>query len=438
MADEFYSFAETVEKLGISDDELTELVSNDAIPMQRAGRKMKFKVTDVEAYLNNGGAKKDESRVIELDEIPDDIELVGANDLPPAEDSGAIDFGDDEIGSAVVVSDEMVETDDGEVELAVVSSPLTFDDAEAEAVTEAVEPVETVDDLVVEEPAAEIVEEVADDLVVEEPAEIMTDETMAVEEEITDDATMEVSGEDVGDETVNTQDVTINEEPITEDEIAADSDEAETMESEEEDAAASKSSRMTARSSMSSRNRFAPPAEEGGGNKKDIIWLGALAALAMFMIYPTFLVGSMAFYGIVDQQELIEPGRQKLMRFDGLQNPLNTIGEPVIPKMFAWIKENKAHEWFGIRKTKESDLGKPVDKFVKYEERNEKGLMKEPVIASVTPATEEPATPAGDDENPDEPDEPKDDDAGGDDVEPTPAADVEPAPAADEEPAAEE
>lgn len=135
MVEERYlSFDETMKALGVTEDDLLNLVAANEIRAFRIDREMKFKQSDVQAMAKKAGAGSDDVISIEdagavLVDVPEEVDLQAAADTIPAtaEDVVLLDEEveqaapaaateaislEDEGEGTVVLSDDMLDADD--------------------------------------------------------------------------------------------------------------------------------------------------------------------------------------------------------------------------------------------------------------------------------------------------------------------------------------
>lgn len=351
MADKYYSFEEAAQKLGITEDDLINLVSNNALRSYRKGGDTMFKAEDIDNYQpSSQSAPGMESQVIELDDLPDDIEMVDAtaDDAPVSDDSFTETVGVSGETNLDAQADEPQQDslviDAEEPALATPEENGTMDadsqNANGELEIEVEEPQDT--------PPAAAPE--LDDSGIDGET-VMTDSSaLGITEEITAD----------DDVSVNTQEITLQETAISDDEatMPIDTDQGDFTEdlSEAAGPSVSKRARVSGRASgYSARAHAAPP--PAAGSKGGLLWTVIIAATVLVMLYPAFLLISIVCFDFADTRTTIGVGDQKIPDTLGKRAPLRNVGRPVVPEYYRWIVEKpisdgkKMHEWFGTRKT---------------------------------------------------------------------------------------
>lgn len=329
--EEYLTFNQTLEKLGITEDELLNLVSGNQLRAFRIDRETKFRVQDVEQLCKEGGTvlAAQESAVLDFDDL-EDVKLMedkpaAADEIAlveePAPAEPAVDFGDDSL--------EIVE-------------PTTDSNPELE---------ETV----------------------------MTDSSQVAhtEELSLDDDNYDFS----------TQEVTIHEDALSEDEVGASQTSVDETIPVEEEPAPAASHRMSARASAAysgaSRRTLAPA---GSGEKTigDLVWTGLLAVCALGMIYPAMLMGTMLFYGMTTTREFIAPSD---VTYDSKHEA--NIGSVWVPKMFRWVQEKDLKNTFGS-----ATYAGGLTEVLPFEERVKRNMIKLEQPAAAEPKKEEAPAPA--------------------------------------------
>lgn len=343
MAEEYLTFEQTAKKLGISEDELLNLVSDNRLRAFRINRETKFRVEDVDGLdLSDGVASVAmESAVLDLDELPDDVVLLD----------------EDSSGSGIGAQDTFKESAD---EL------LMMEDDEV--------------------PAAEPEEAEALDIF-EEPS--LTDSSSELEETVITDSSKVAGTEELSLDDDNfefsTQEITIQEDAITEDEVSGNTsiDETIPVEDEEFTQQGGRTARRSHRAAAardtggSLRSRRAMAMMEAPKGRADLLWTGILGVLVLAMIYPVLLMSTVIFFGMTDGRDHIAPGQQT---YDGT---LGNIGNPFVPGMFKWIQTKNVANY----------LGSPshAQPHIKFEERLRLGMIKFP--APRAPASDDAAVP---------------------------------------------
>jgi len=377
VAEEYLTFDETVAKLGVSEDELLNMVSGNTLRAFRIDRETKFKLEDVEAVALGGGAASapaedivalDSSDMFDIEEEP---EIAAA---PDSGDSGEIFEIDD-------LPDDIVMVDEGDSSELEVTADLT------DASSDIIEPDESISMVELEQESS-MVDFGDDSLEILEPdADSDIDSNSELEETVmTDSSSINNTEElsvDEDDFDFSTQEVTVQEDAITEDEIGGDptvvgydDDEGEVAEEEEEfeDEGYSPAS---ARRSRRSRTFDKEPKIQ-----TDVVWTGAMAVLLVLMIYPTLMFGYLLFHGYTTGMSAIPVGEQ---RYDG---EVQNISPIFVPSMFKWIPES-VHGFLGER-----TYGKGQTGYVPFQQRIDSGQLKLDEPNAGGAATSESAAPA--------------------------------------------
>lgn len=349
MAEEYLTFEQTAKKLGISEDELLNLVSDNRLRAFRINRETKFRVEDVESLdLSDGvaGAAM-ESAILDLDELPDDVVLLD----------------EDSSGSGIGAQDTFKENAD---EL------LMLDEDEIPAAQEEeFEEAEALD-------------------IFEEPS--LTDSSSELEETVITDSSKVTGTEELSLDDENfefsTQEITIQEDAITEDEVSGNTsiDETIPVDDEEFTQNAGRGARRSHRASAargdtggSLRSRRAMSMMDAPKGRADLLWTGILGVLVLAMIYPVLLMSTVVFFGMTDGRDHIAPGQQT---YDGT---LGNIGNPFVPAMFKWIQTKNVAGYLGSPRN--------AQPHITFDERLRIGMIKfpSPVEMQNAPIEEAPA-----------------------------------------------
>lgn len=348
MAEEYLTFDETAKKLGISEDDLLNLVSSNALRAFRIDRETKFRVEDINAHLGISGDEAaplalEESAVLELDDLPDDVVLV---DEEPQ------------------VAEEQTITPPEEPEVVATAEPQTPGDNNEESKMTGFEKIDSESDDTGESDIIDF-----DDSDIKEVKETSLEDTMATSSASNLDATEAIAPLEDDDFDLNTQEVTIQEEAISDDDIGSETLTEETLEVddvEEEEVAPKKAPpRRARRSAVASRSRISSVSDDDSGDKKGLLWTVIIAAVCILMLYPSTLVAFVLFKGYSDSADTISPGSQS---FGGT---IQNIGAPFVPSIFKVVKSQDLANAFG-----RAEYGNNLTRFVPIAERIEMGLVE--------------------------------------------------------------
>lgn len=366
--EEYLTFNQTVKKLGISEDELLNLVSGNQLRAFRIDRETKFRLEDVDGLRAQEGEaplEAEESAVLDFNDLPEDIVLMeeetpSEETLSIAPDEGellSLDGGEDS-AFELVPAEEVALPED---ELAIVEEEPAFDFGD--------------DSLEIVESTSEGGREQEETIVTDSSAVAGLDE-LTMEDEDFD---------------FSTQEVTIHEDAISEDEVLDEQtavDETIPLEEEEEVEQAAHKARSQ-RSQRSQRGRASGGSTAVSGRSRSmssldgsagkgaggLIWTGILAIMVLAMIYPSLLLGTLLVYGYTTGRETIAPGSQT---WDGV--PEN-ISEIWVPKAFSWVLGDDVRNYFGSATYEVA--GVTLDKAISFSDRESMNMLK---IDTVAPA----------------------------------------------------
>lgn len=335
--EEYLTFNQTVEKLGITEDELLNLVSGNQLRAFRIDRETKFRVQDVEKLCKEGGTvlAAQESVVLDFDDLPDDVQLV--EEEVPLEEEPAPAAEDAPAEEMLEIAEEPAE------ELSLAEEPAMDFGAEEEGLS--------------------LAEESSTDSNPELEETVMTDSSeVAHTEELTiDDDNFDFS----------TQEVTIHEDAISDDEVAGEQtsvDETIPVEDdgEYEEEAPSASRRQYGRASGSASRRMTLTPERKGASVSDLVFTGVLMLLTLAMVYPAMLLGTVLIFGYTQGNDTILPGQ-----LTWTEGETPNISKTFIPSSFQWIQDKDLKKQFGM-----ATYGEGLDHAVDFKERLNLKMIK--------------------------------------------------------------
>lgn len=357
MSEEYLTFDETVTKLGVSEDELLNMVSSNTLRAFRIDRETKFKLEDVEAVsgssYSSGNidapsadsdielAEAPEDEVLELDDMPEDVVMLeegdSADDLPPEQASESVV----ELGGE---SEEVMDFSDDSFEI--------------------------LEDEPTSEP--EILEAADESLAILDSATDIDSNPELEETVITDSSsienTEELSIDDDGFD-FSTEEITVQEDAISEDELAAEQtvmdedegvDEGAYDDYQEDDDYPS--TRTTARgSARRRRDGYDKPVKF----KTDVLWTAVLAALVIIMIYPAMMMASLLFYGFTTGPSHLSVGKQTY------EGEIKNISPVFVPGIFKWVQGKQVSELLGTPTFGDGHTGN-----IPFSKRLQSGMIK--------------------------------------------------------------
>ncbi len=339
MSDTRYlGFDETMDMLGLSEDQLMDLVAANELRAFRIDRDMKFKESDIRTRQGQGAAAASAAGAPEAEEA---VELEEADDLSvdlvaqePAEAGEALELEELEEPVALMDAEEALPAEEAVPELAAQESPLELseiDESELEvsAAEETLATVEIPDSGLVEAGGVDLAagdeaetQAVGEDSEVGDGTEVVLESSssdgLGTEEIVFEDEDLAIG--DAEEEELGTQEVTVREEAledeaptIADQQITLDlgEDEGDTVAPQDEEEPET-SRPLSGRRSAGSVRRRGWEQPKAAGGKGDLAFAAVLAITCLAMILPIMLYATIAWKGYTLGRETLPVGDIKL------------------------------------------------------------------------------------------------------------------------------